>query len=153
MLRIQPARADDVATLVQLLGAHIPDVAPDTVWHVPWNWRDYHVVWSGQRAIGAGSLQSLEQGDGEIRGIAVDSEHRGQGVATLIVDHLLKEARERAVRPVCVTRKPAFFRRFGFEETLPSWLDLRRRPHEVSQHVDGLSQPRVTMALARGGAC
>lgn len=154
---VEAARFDDIGALVELLGASVPHVSPDTVWHVPWTWQHYRLVRDAQgQIIGAGSLQPLQDGRAEIRGVVVDRSWRSTRIATMIIESLVGWAQERGIDAVCVTRKPGFFRQFGFQETLPSWLDLHRRPVELDASAESqgayASKPRVAMTLGYGAA-
>jgi N-acetylglutamate synthase-like GNAT family acetyltransferase len=154
ILVVEPARYEDVPALVRMLAHNVPHVSSDTVWHVPWTWQHYSIVRCGGRMVAAGSIQPLDGGRAELRGIVVDRAYRGTGVATLLIQHLVEWASQRGLHAVCVTRKPELFRRLGFEETMPSWLDLRRRPTTaVPEASPGVAPARrVTMARAHGGA-
>lgn len=140
LFSLERARRDDITELKSLLGGNVPDVSTDTVWHVPWTWQHYCVVRGPDGIAAAGSLQPLSDRRAEIRGIVVASWARGRGLAKAVVEQLVVWAEEEGLEPVCATRKPELFRQLGFEETFPSWLDLRRRPTEP------LPAARVTMA-------
>jgi len=144
---IESARADDQSTLVRLLSSAVPDCSPQTVWDVPWLWPRYRVARDRSGSvIAAGTLQELEGNRVEIRGLAVDEDWRGKGVAGALVEDLLDIADEQGKEAVCVTRKPSFFERFGFHMTFPSWLSRQR------QQVHGGRKdaaPRVAMINCR----
>lgn len=126
-MRVEAARPTDVPALCALLRSVIPDCHPETVRAVPSTWPHYAVVRDGPRIVGAGALVPVGPGLAEIRGLAVSADHRGLGIASQVVEHLVQqgEASERGV--VCVTRRPGFFARMCFQEVAPTWLTGERR--------------------------
>lgn len=150
LLTFEPAAFADVRALIELLGESVPAVSPGTVWEIPWTWQHYRVVRDSFGSLaGAGSLRPLDERRAEIRGLVAAPEWRGAGVASALMDSLLQWARERELDVVCVTRKPEFFRRFGFTETTPSWVDPRRTLVDSTcpaLHAKA-SEPRVGMVL------
>jgi len=134
-LLIRPARLDDLPQLVELLDGAVPDCLPETVWQLPWTWTAYQVAETEEGdVVAAGSLQRVDPRSplAEIRGLIVAESHRGQGLASRVVRALLDEAERRGLTPVCVTKKPAFFARLGFDETPPVWVGTGRTlaPHK-----------------------
>lgn len=125
---IRRAQLADLSDLVELLGAAVPDCLPETVWQLPWTWHDYVVARDADgKMVAAGSLQTVDDRRAEIRGLTVAEGHRGQGLASGIIKTLMRIAEQRALEILCVTRKPEFFRRFGFHATPPDWLTSERR--------------------------
>lgn len=165
-IEISRASSSDLATIVDLLTANIPHVSEHTLSALPQTWPTYFVARcpaQGNALIGAASLQRLDEGRAEIRGLAVDENQRGCGIARMLVERLLDEARSEQLSAVCVTRRPEFFRRFGFEETSPSWLHLRSdeskrwtpRVAKLQAYSSRMIEaPRVAMACGFGAmAC
>ncbi len=150
---IENARPRDIGSLIQLIGASVPHVAPSTVWEIPWTWSYYQVLRDSTNCIiAAGALVPLGIRCAEIRGLAVSESSRGSGIATAIVEHLLSRAERSGLETVCVTRRPDFFRKLGFEETSPTWLHLQ---HSAARDLRSLGpiayqslHPRVAMAAA-----
>ncbi|TNE46631.1 MAG: N-acetyltransferase [Deltaproteobacteria bacterium] len=146
--RLECARHDDVPQLVRLMGSVVPDCAPHTVWELPWNWVNYHVIRDENNdIIAAGSLQDTEEGDVELRGIVVKPEWRGSGIATSLLEQLVRHAKSLNKRLVCITGKPDFFERFGFQQATYLWQHAwqRHRPdRKPSQRVAMLCYPQGT---------
>jgi amino-acid N-acetyltransferase len=70
---------------------------------------------SGERVIGCGALTTLGASLGEVRSLAVEPGHAGQGIGRKIVEHLLERARERGYAEVlALTRRASFFEALGF---------------------------------------
>lgn len=156
---VAAATLRDVRALVELLGGSVPAVAAETVWEVPWTWQHYWIVRDASGDIVcAGSLRPLDDRRAEIRGLVVAPRARGTGIATVLVDHLLERADALGLEAVCVTRKPSFFRRFGFAETIASWVVPQRTLGKSSfqptsrsplRAGEGESSPRVAMVRSR----
>lgn len=125
--RIRSAEREDLPELIALISTVVPDCLPETVWQLPWHWQDYVVAEGPKGLEAAGSLQPVDGGTAEIRGICVHPEHRGRGLASSVVEELVHRAERRGLRAVCVTRKPAFFERLGFRETPTTWMRVERR--------------------------
>lgn len=124
---IRSATREDIADLVGFLGTEIRDVSDHTVWQIPWTWQHYMVAHDADgRLIAAGSLQPLYRGKVELRGLAVADACRGHNLGRAIVENLIARAAARGQEILCVTRTPGFFRRFGFRDTLPAWLERGR---------------------------
>lgn len=141
---VERVLAGEVPELLSLLDAAVPDCAPETVWQLPYNWFRYRVAKrvGDRKLLAAGSLQPIDASRSEIRGLVVSRESRGRGLATTIVRHLVDEAEERGLETVCMTRKPALFRRLGFHDTPPFWLP----PHRRSSADTRDQPPRVSLA-------
>ena len=117
------------------LAEAVPHCCPQTVWSVPWTWPQYRLVYDAQATLAAaGALAPLDGGTVELRGLVVGRRHLGQGLATLLVSHLLQ----------CVTKNPRLFQNLGFQPTAPRWLDHDpRRRLGFGGHTPS---PRVAMA-------
>lgn len=146
--RPESASFADQNRLAELLAAAVPDCHPETVFVVPESWHRFTVIRDSvsRRVVAACALLPLGDGRAEIRGLVVDPEHRGYGLASIVVRAVLAWARKCDLEAVCVTRRPEFFRRFGFKATRPSWLHLRKRrkPGHESKLLHG---PRYAMAF------
>lgn len=141
--QMEPARQDDVPALIELMGSVVPDCAPQTVWELPWNWHNYRVLRHKQGdIIAAGSLQDVDEQRVELRGIVVRSTWRGSGIASKLLQMLLRQAQEDGKTPFCITGKPDFFARFGFAHN-----DAVRRRDWPRERPDRAPGQRLTMQL------
>ncbi len=107
-LRIERADFANPA-LARFLQAHLDDLAPTA----PAESR-HALDMSGLRGptvrlwvvadddgiVGTGALAALEPGHEELKSMRVDPVRRGQGIARLLLSHLLLDARQRGVRRV-----------------------------------------------------
>jgi amino-acid N-acetyltransferase len=79
--------------------------------------QEFWVVEVEGRIVGCGALHVLWLDLAEVRTVAVDPAMAGQGIGGVLVEALLRTAREVGVRRVFVlTFERDFFRRFGFVE-------------------------------------
>lgn len=80
-------------------------------------------VWEGDDLLGCGALRQLDSRSGEIKAMRTAAAHRGRGVASKILEHILGEAERRgydrlnletgAMSEFAPAR--ALYRRYGFE--------------------------------------
>lgn len=142
-------RIDDLrgAEIAQLLEQHLQDmrrVSPPESVHaldleglrVPEI--TFWAVWDRTALAGCGALKELDFHHGEIKSMRTAPEFRNHGVASLMLRHLIEEARKR-----CYTRlsletgsmtffEPArrLYRKFGFEDCGP-FSDYTNDPNSV----------------------
>ncbi|MDJ0785636.1 MAG: GNAT family N-acetyltransferase [Myxococcota bacterium] len=84
-------------------------------------------VWEGDALLGCGALKELDARRGEIKSMRTARPHRGRGVASRLVEHILAEADRRGYERLyletgsMVEFEPAraLYRRHGFEPCGP----------------------------------
>ncbi len=84
-------------------------------------------VWDGPELVGCGALKALSREHAEVKSMRTARAHHRKGVATLLLEHLVTEAKGRGYRRLSLeTGSMAFFepahrlyRRFGFEACGP----------------------------------
>ncbi len=84
-------------------------------------------VWDGEQLAGCGALKELNSQHGEIKSMRTAESYRGQGVASLLLEHILKEAKTRKYQRISLeTGSQTFFEparrlyaRFGFNPCGP----------------------------------
>ncbi len=80
-------------------------------------------AWLGDELVGCGALKQLDPENGEIKSMRTARSHRGRGIASALLEHLLREARQRGYRQLYLETGafPAFeparalYGRHGFE--------------------------------------
>jgi putative acetyltransferase len=95
-------------------------------------------IWDGERLAGCGALKHLNATHGEIKSMRTARPYRGKGVASLLLQHLLIEARTSGLTRLSLeTGAMAFFaparqlyHKFGFEPCGP-FADYREDPNSV----------------------
>ena len=130
---IRKAKINEVPEIRRFLVEFSQDggILPRTLADLYGQLRDYYVVRQGRGPlIGIAALHVCWAGLGEIRSVAVAPAHRGQGIASRLVEACLHEARTIGLSEIfLLTLVPEFFQRFGFkvvsrEELLPIvWAD------------------------------
>ena len=87
----------------------------------------FWTVWENQQLIGCGAIKELDPRHGEIKSMRTSASHRGKGVATFVLQHILQVAKERGYQRVSLeTGSMAFFeparrlyRSHGFQDCEP----------------------------------
>ncbi len=87
-----------------LLAAHVEDMRryspPDSVHTLDLDRLrtpdlSFWSVWEGQEVLGCGALRELDPAHGELKSMRTAAEHRGRGVGSLVLEHLVTEASAR----------------------------------------------------------
>jgi putative acetyltransferase len=84
-------------------------------------------VWDGRDLAGCGALKELDRAHGEIKSMRTAQSHLRKGVATMVLQEIINEARRRGYRQLSLeTGAMAFFRpaqtlyaKFGFTPCAP----------------------------------
>lgn len=84
-------------------------------------------VWEGQELAGFGALKELDAGHAEIKSMRTAKAHLRKGVATMLLRHIIKEAKRRSYRRLSLeTGSMAYFEpahrlyaKFGFKKCAP----------------------------------
>jgi len=79
-------------------------------------------VWEGEDLVGCGALKELSADAGEIKSMRTAEAHRGRGVASRMLEHIVEEARRRRYRHLHLDTGSfaefaparALYERFGF---------------------------------------
>ena len=119
MTKIRPAREPESAQIQDLI--HSVGINPMGL-----DWKRF-VVAVNQRdeMLGCGQLKPHGQDTLELASIAVYPEHRGKGVARLIIEHLLKDS-PRPLYLMCESSLGPLYEKFGFHaiahEAMPRYF-------------------------------
>ena len=84
-------------------------------------------IWDDGQLLGCGALKELDPQQGEVKSMRTAPEHRGKGVATVMLNHILEEANRRGYNKLSLETgsmaafAPArrLYSRFGFTECGP----------------------------------
>lgn len=84
-------------------------------------------VWDGETLVGCGALRELDHTHGEIKSMRTAHAHLRRGVGSVVLRHILNEARRRGYRRVSLETSSmevfiparALYARFGFVECGP----------------------------------
>ena len=108
MTSIRPARETDAAPIRDLI--YLVGINPMGL-----DWKRFVVaVDDRDEMIGCGQLKPHGQEILELASIAVYPEHQGNGVARLIIEHLLKDS-PRPLYLMCQSSLGPFYEKFGFQ--------------------------------------
>lgn len=108
MTTIRPARKTDAAQIQDLI--HLVGINPMGL-----DWKCFVVaVDDRDEMIGCGQLKPHGQEALELASIAVYPKHQGNGIARLIIEHLLKES-PRPLYLMCESSLGPFYEKFGFQ--------------------------------------
>src|SRR5262245_11753230 len=110
---------------LDLEGLRAPDI---TVW----------TVWHEGLLVGCGALKELDEQNAEIKSMRTSSGYRRNGVASALLDHLLRVARARGYRSLSLETGSfefsaparALYEKFGFEYCAP-FADYEENPDSV----------------------
>ena len=95
-------------------------------------------VWDGDAVVGCGAIKRLDADHAELKSMRTAPSRQRTGIASLLLDHILDETRNRGfTRMSLETGSADFFRparalyeRFGFDYCEP-FADYRLDPHSV----------------------
>ena len=95
-------------------------------------------AWADGGLLGCGALHELDPASGEIKSMRTAPVHRGKGVGSRILEHLIAVARQRGYARLLLETGAmpefaparALYRRFGFEYRGP-FADYREDPNSV----------------------
>ncbi|MEZ4337087.1 MAG: GNAT family N-acetyltransferase [Sandaracinaceae bacterium] len=132
-IRIDDLRGEAVAALLREHLAHMHEVTPQRSVHAldldALRAPDitFWTIWDGDALVGCGALREIAPTHGEIKSMRTVEAHRGRGVASRVVEHLLEEASRRGYTRVSLETGafPAFaparalYARHGFVECAP----------------------------------
>jgi len=118
-MRARNAKLPDAFAIEQLVQVHVGDgtLLPRSLKEICENIRDFIVVENEGEIVGCGALHLYGMHLAEIRSITVTSKSKGKGAGRVLINALLKEAKQQSVTCVCLfTRISEFFARLGFRE-------------------------------------
>jgi putative acetyltransferase len=98
----------------------------------------FWTVWDDDRLIGCGAIKELDAECAEIKSMRTTTSYRGQGIASILLQHILNEAKLRGYRCISLeTGSMPFFEparnlytKYGFEYCAP-FSTYREDPNSV----------------------
>jgi len=89
--------------------------------------RDFYIFEDEGRLVGTSALHIVWEDLAEVRSVAVAADAGGRGIGSQVVGACLDEARVLGLKRLfCLTYKPEFFAKFGFQV-----VDKSELPHKV----------------------
>ncbi|MEJ5913904.1 amino-acid N-acetyltransferase [Pseudokineococcus sp. 1T1Z-3] len=140
---VRPARTHDVRAVRALtapLAAERVLVAKEAVTYYE-GLQELVVAESDGQLLGCGALHVFWEDLAEVRTLAVAREARGRGVGSLLLEELLRRARDiGVVRVFCLTFETAFFAAHGFEEIDGTPVEPEVFAELLRSHDDGVAE-------------
>jgi putative acetyltransferase len=95
-------------------------------------------VWQGNEVVGCGALKRLDAGHGEIKSMRTAAGHLRKGVASMVLECIIAEARRRGYTRLSLetgatawfTPAHQLYRKFGFQPCVP-FADYLPDPNSV----------------------
>ena len=134
---IRPATVHDVQRIGEIINNHaeLGRMLFKSYAQLYEDLRDFAVEEKDGRIVGCCALAIVWADLAEVRSLAVDDAHRGQGIGRRLTEWAVDEARRLQIRRIMsLTYEQAFFEKLGFEvvnkDTLPLkvWSDCVRCP-------------------------
>ena len=139
MIEYKKARLKDIASMQILVRPEVENgvILPRSDDEIATNIRSYTLAFDDDRLIGYSALHIHASNLAEVRSLIVDSNYRGKGVGSGLVNALLDEARALEIAQVfTLTYRSEFFKNLGFveisKERLPAqkiWADCIKCKH------------------------
>ncbi len=123
------AKIGDVPQMHRLINSHADkgEMLPRSLSEIYENLRDYFVIRDGDKVVACVALHVSWEDLAEVKSLAVAEDHQDQGLGALLAEACLAEARELGIATVfCLTYKPTFFEKFGFQK-----VDVQDLPRKV----------------------
>ncbi|MBI5709413.1 MAG: argininosuccinate lyase [Candidatus Eisenbacteria bacterium] len=160
---LRRATPQDVPGIARLMAGYVAQgvLLPRPVGELYQCVREFHVALTDGEVVACAALRLLWSDLGEVRSLAVRSDHHGNGLGAQLVARALDDARALALpRVIALTREVAFFERCGFvsagRDALPRkvWTDCVRCPRrhacdEVAVVLDLVPGASAAAAAAR----
>jgi putative acetyltransferase len=98
----------------------------------------FWTAWEGDELLGCGALKELDSTSGEVKSMRTAEAHRRKGIASKILEHLIRAAKQRAYDRLYLetgaspefASAQALYRRYGFEYREP-FADYIDDPNSV----------------------
>lgn len=103
----------------------------------------FYSVWQNNELAGCGALKELDSAHGEIKSMRTSQHFLRKGVAKLLIDHIISQAKSRGYRKIsletgtAVAFKPAqkLYQQQGFKECLP-FADYQADPFSTFMTIN-----------------
>ncbi len=119
MISVRPARTSDVKAIRELVDSYAAPgqmLSKETVTLYE-SVQEFLVAERDGKVVGCGALHVLWEDLAEVRTVAVSQEFHKQGIGHLILNEIIKRAREIGVKRIfCLTFQTEFFGSIGFKE-------------------------------------
>lgn len=127
--RVEKARIEDVPQIHQLINsfAERGEMLPRALSEIYENLRDFFVAREDGKVVACVALHILWEDLAEIKSLAVNEKRQERGVGKKLMNACLREAGKLGIPSLfCLTYKPRFFERLGFQR-----IDMIQLPRKV----------------------
>jgi amino-acid N-acetyltransferase len=124
-LTIRRAGEKQAAALHALITSNLEEgrLLPRTLDEITMHAGRFTIAMRGRRIVGCAELAPLSTQVAEVRSLAVDAKERGNGVGTLLVDTLRKQAHDEGFDKLSAfTHAPGYFSQMGFSIVPHLWM-------------------------------
>ena len=129
MADAQKARISDAPQMHRIINifADRGEMLPRSLSEIYENIRDFFVYKDGEKVVACAALHVSWSELAEIKSVAVAEGYQRKGIGNILIKACLNEAEELGIPTLfCLTYKPGFFSRFGFNE-----IDKMELPQKV----------------------
>ena len=143
-IKLRPAKTSDIADIADLCGPLIQSrvlLGKERV-ELYESVQEFVVAEdSAGKVIGCGALHVMWEDLGEVRTVAVDSAHQGQGVGKAILNALFERAEQLGLKRIfCLTFEVEFFGKLGFEPISETPVEPAVYAELVRSHDEGIAE-------------
>jgi len=143
-IKVRPAKTSDVAAIADLCGPLIQSrvlLGKERV-ELYESVQEFLVAEDGSgKIIGCGALHVMWEDLGEVRTLAIDKNHQGKGIGSLILESLLERAKVVGLsRIFCLTFEVEFFTKLGFEPISETPIEPEVYAELVRSHDEGIAE-------------
>ncbi len=124
-LTIKRAGEKQASVLHALITANLDEgrLLPRTLDEITTHACRFTIALRGRKIVGCAELAPLSTQVAEVRSLAVDAKERGNGVGTMLVDTLRKQAHEEGFDKLSAfTHAPGYFSQMGFSIVPHLWM-------------------------------
>lgn len=112
------------------------------------DWRRFVVIEQEGEVIACGQIKPHRDGSQELASIVVQPERRGEGIAQIIIEHLLSEYRDGPLYLMCRSSLGPLYEKFGFrgltQEEMPKYF---RRVSKLAGFIEPLRASGETLLV------
>jgi putative acetyltransferase len=149
LIRVDDLQGPEIASLLEVHLAHSRRHSPPESIHaldlarlrVPQI--TFWTAWERTELLGCGALRELSSAWGELKSMHTAEQHRGRGVASAMLRHIIAEAKRRGYGAICLETgamegfRPSreLYRRFGFAPCDP-FGTYKADPNSIYMRLD-----------------
>ena len=149
LIRVDDLQGPEIASLLEVHLAHSRRHSPPQSIHALDLARlrapeiTFWTAWERTELLGCGALRQLSPASGELKSMHTAEHHRGRGVASAVLNHIIAEAKQRGYCAICLETgamqgfRPSreLYRKFGFVPCDP-FGDYKTDPNSIFMRLD-----------------